>query len=179
MSERFTIAEASVLLGISQRAVKHYRAIYTSDVIKDTNGRVYLTQRFLDKVKNTRSLDNTTITDSRTKSELLAEIDQLKEQLKEYDAEGQKIEVFTFEEYAIFEKRLIEWRIQRKEIELRIEQNAELKEDKTYLKARNEYLELSNNKILEQHEKLIEAIGQRARIEAVEKRVIPREPKEI
>ena len=83
MSERFTIAEASVLLGISQRAVKHYRAIYTSDVIKDTNGRVYLTQRFLDKVKNTRSLDNTTITDSRTKSELLAEIDQLKKQLAE------------------------------------------------------------------------------------------------
>ena len=241
MSTTFTIAEASKLLGISERAVKHYRAIYTTEVIKE-GSRVYLTQKFLDKVKNTRSLDSNTITDSRTKAELLKEIEVFKDHLKEVQAlkkelsdakeiikdndatktellkeietlkghekeiqalkkelsdakeeiadyenslvfekaeEGLKVEVFTLQDYAIFEERLAEWKSQRKEIELRIEINAELKEDKNYLKARNEYLETSNNKILEQHEKLIEAIQQRNRIEAVEKGVIPKEPKEI
>lgn len=249
MSTTFTIAEASKLLGISERAVKHYRAIYTTEVIKE-GSRVYLTQKFLDKVKKTRSLDSNTITDSRTKAELLKEIEVFKDHLKEVQAlkkelsatqqahgedietfskelskykeeidllkkelfegqeeiavltkklkdkkdiikdyknslvfekpeEGLKVEVFTLQDYAIFEERLNEWKTQRKEIELRIEQNAELKEDKNYLKARNEYLETSNNKILEQHEKLIEAIQQRNRIEAVEKGVIPKEPKEI
>jgi hypothetical protein len=194
MSTTFTIAEASKLLGISERAVKHYRAIYTTEVIKEEDGRVYLTQKFLDKVKNTRSLDSNTITDSRTKAELLKEIEVLTKKLKdkkdiikdyknslvfEKAEEGLKVEVFTLQDYAVFSERLAEWKSQRKEIELRIEINAELKEDKNYLKARNEYLELSNNKILEQHEKLIEAIQQRNRIEAVEKGVIPKEPREI
>ena len=232
MSTTFTIAEASKLLGISERAVKHYRAIYTTEVIKEEDGRVYLTQKFLDKVKKTRSLDSNTITDSRTKAELLKEIEVFKDHLKEVQAlkkelseaeesiellnkelseakgeiavltkklkdkkdiikdyknslvfekaeEGLKVEVFTLQDYAIFEERLNEWKNQRKEIELRIEINAELKEDKNYLKARNEYLETSNNKILEQHEKLIEAIQQRNRIEAVEKGVIPKEPRDI
>ena len=83
MSTTFTIAEASKLLGISERAVKHYRAIYTTEVIKEEDGRVYLTQKFLDKVKNTRSLDSNTITDSRTKAELLKEIEVLTKKLKD------------------------------------------------------------------------------------------------
>jgi len=204
----FSLKEAVEQIGedATYRAVRYYKDKegFKEEVFKE-GGVYYVTEKFIEKVKKVRFLNKQTIKDNdATKTELLKEIESLKGYLKQIEAlkkelseakeiikdyedslvfekaeEGQKVEVFTLEEYAIFSERLNEWKNQRKEIELRIEINAELKEDKNYLKARNEYLELSNNKILEQHEKLIEAIQQRNRIEAVEKGVIPKEPKEI
>jgi hypothetical protein len=62
-----------------------------------------------------------------------------------------------------------------KKIENQKEYFRDLKEEREYLKSQIEYFKISNDKILEQHERLIEIIGQRNRIEAVEKSVIPRE----
>ncbi len=206
-----TIKQASILLGVSERTVKHYRAIYTSEVLKETDGSIFLTDRFIEKVQKVRSLNAQGI-DNRNKAELLAELNKALEEIERIKSEvkseveklkaglkealevvadyensevyekaeqGQKIGVFTLEEYEVFSERLTEWRIQRKEIELITEQKSELKDDKEWLRLRNAYLESSNNKILEQHQLLIEKIGERNRIEAVEKGVIPKQPMDI
>jgi hypothetical protein len=194
MSKQYTIAEASEVLGISTRAVKHYRAIYTTEVIKETDGRVFLTQKFIDKVEKTRALDKNKFTDSRTKTELLKLIDDqekeiidLKDTVSQYENsevfeksdEGLRVEVFTKEDYNLFSERLIEWRFQRKQIEESKEHFSSLKEERDFLKGQFEYLKLSNDKILSQHERLIELISQRNRIEAVKEGVIPREPRDV
>jgi predicted transcriptional regulator len=260
MSKQYTISEASEVLGISQRAVKHYRAIYTSEVIKETDGRVFLTQRFIDKVEKTRALDKNKVTDSRTKTDLLdliqdqkskinalivevatlkanegkksndskddkiliqvqkakidvldkevaalkngkpkksndskgdqdfiKEIAELKEIIADYEnstvlegvKDSDRIELFSQEEYAVFEERLIQWRLQRQEIELTKVHFASTKEELAFVKSRLDYAQSSNEKILQQHQNLIEIIGQRNRIEAVEKSVIKPEPREI
>jgi DNA repair ATPase RecN len=206
-----TIKQASILLGVSERTVKHYRSIYVNEVLKETDGSIFLTDRFIEKVQKVRSLNAQGI-DNRNKAELLAELNKALEEIERIKSEvkieveklkaglkeavevvadyensevyekaeqGQKIEVFTLEEYEVFSERLTEWRIQRKEIELITEQKSELKDDKEWLRLRNAYLESSNNKILEQHQLLIEKIGERNRIEAVEKGVIPKQPMDI
>ena len=177
--DKFTIKEAidKVGNGATYRTIDYYKNIYTNDVER-IGGIYYVTQAFVDKVKRNRELKKI-VEDKRTKIELLAEIEKLKQELENAStldiADNERIEVFTEEEYNLFSERLIEWRHQRKEIEIQKEHFKDLKEEREYLKSQIEYFKISNDKILEQHERLIEIIGQRNRIEAVEKSVIPRE----
>jgi hypothetical protein len=212
MSQNYTSEAAAEILGISRRSIKYYRSVYTNDVIKETDGRLYFTQRFIDKVSRSRELDKNKITESRTKTELLAEIEilknsspgdnedllkfvdsqkkeiaELKEIIADYEnstiledvKEGDRIELFSQDEYAVFEERLIQWRLQRQEIEQTKVHFASLKDEKDFIKGQLEYFKSSNDKILQQHQNLIEIIGQRNRIEAVEKGAIKKEPREI
>ena len=181
--EKFTLKKAVELIGngATYRAVEYYKSIYTSDVEK-VGGMYYVTQKFIDKVKKNRSLIGKDVTDKRTKKELLKEIERLENEIEVLKnntsfeiEENERIEVFTNEEYNTFSERLIEWRYQRKEIESQKEHFKDLKEEKEFIKNQLEYFKISNDRILEQHEKLIEIIGQRNRIEAVEKNVIPKE----
>lgn len=176
--DKFTIKEAidKVGNGATYRTIDYYKSIYTNDVER-IGGIYYVNQAFIDKVKRNRELKKI-VEDKRTKIELLAEIEKLKQELENAStldiADNERIEVFTEEEYNLFSERLIEWRHQRKEIETQKEHFKDLKEEKEYLKSQIDYFKMSNDKILEQHERLIEIIGQRNRIEAVEKSVIPR-----
>ena len=193
--EKYSIKEASNLLGISERAVKYYRGIYsTSKYVITVDRNVFLTQSFIDTVGKNRELNTRISTEPRTKEELLkiieeqaAEISDLKTIVSDYEnsevfeksSDGFRVEVFSQDEYNIFSERLIEWRIQRKELETKNVYFESLKEERDFIKGQLEYFKNSNDKILQQHQNLIEIIGQRNRIEAVEKGVIPKEPKEI
>lgn len=185
--EKFTLKQAVELIGkgATYRAVEYYKAIYSNDVEK-IGGMYYVNQAFIDKVKKNRALIGKDIEDKRTRAELLKEIERLESEIKSLKnnnsfelKDNERIEVFTDDEYKLFSERLIEWRIQRKEIEQHKTHFKDLESEKEFIKKQLEYFKISNDRILEQHEKLIEIIGQRNRIEAVEKKVIPREPNEI
>jgi len=193
--EKYSIKEASNLLGISERAVKYYRGIYsTSKYVITVDRNVFLTQSFIDTVGKNRELNTRISTEPRTKEELLkiieeqaAEISELKTIVSDYEnsevfeksSDGFRVEVFSQDEYNLFSERLIEWRIQRKELEMTNVHFETVKDELDFVKKRLSYAELSNNKILEQHEKLIQVIAQRNEIEAVEKEVISKQPKDI
>jgi len=178
----YTLQEASELLNISYRAVRYYKDIYTND-IKQDGKLIYVSESFIEKVKKNRKVNENVITEKRTKKELLAEIEKLKdEQIMIEDNE--RVEIFTLDDYKIFEERLTEWRLQRQELELKDKHFAETIKSKDELAEhyKNQYYyqrQLATNQ-LKQIEKLLETIGQtlknqseRARIEAVEKKVIP------
>lgn len=193
--EKFSIKEASKILGISERAVKYYRGIYSSEkFVISVDRNVFLTQSFIDAVSKNRKLNARISTEPRTKEELLKVIEELTTEIKELknivleyenseifekSNDGFRVEVFSEDEYNLFSERLIEWRVQRKELEAKNVHFESLKEERDFIKLQLEYFKNSNDKILLQHQNLIEIIGQRNRIEAVEKGAIPREPKDI
>jgi hypothetical protein len=186
--EKFTFKEAYNIIGdgATYRTVNYYKDIYVNDVIK-IDGRYFVTQDFINKVIKNRESVKKTISEPRTKTELLKEIAELKEIVLDYENsevyekanEGFRVEVFSQDEYNLFSERLIQWRLQRQEIESTKVHFESLKDERDFIKGQLEYFKSSNDKILQQHQNLIEIIGQRNRIEAVEKNVINREPREI
>ena len=97
-----------------------------------------------------------------------------------------RIEFFSEEEYKVFETRLIEWRTQKDKIadqEVRFEEVKASKDEViAHYKNQFEYQRQIADKQLEQMDKLITYLrergqreGERAHIEAVEKKIIPRE----
>jgi len=226
--EKFTFKEAYNIIGdgATYRTVNYYKDIYVNDVIK-VDGRYFVTKDFINKVIKNRENAKKTISEPRTKTELLIEIErkekdiillekaiddlqkiiltqdkdnnqqgsqelikelqELKEIIADYEnsevyekaSEGFRVEVFTQDEYNIFSERLIQWRLQRQEIEQTKVHFESLQDERDFIKGQLEYFKQSNDRILLQHEKLIEVIGQRNRIEAVEKGAIPKEPREV
>lgn len=179
--------------GATYRTVNYYKEIYVNDVEK-IGGNYFVTQAFIDKVIKNREGNKVKSTEPRTKEELLqvikkleSENKQLQELLQEYENsevfekadEGFRVEVFSEQEYNLFSERLTEWRIQRKELELQEKEIKSLEEQKQFDRSQLEYFKKANDRILDQHQKLIEVIGQRNKIEAVEKEVIPKQPYDI
>ena len=190
----FTMKEVSEMLGISYRAVRYYKDIFTNDVIKD--GRVILlSSRFVEKVRNNRKPTEPMV-DKKTKVEYKDELEAvtnkftkaLQEQRDyyqkklgtlidiDYDAENERLEVFTNEEYERFEEALIDYRQQKREIELKElhfkKELASKDEVVEHYKQQSEYQKEQSDRILSQMDRLIEAIRRRDTIEAVEKNVI-------
>ena len=94
---------------------------------------------------------------------LKKEITELKEELSTYEiTENERIEVFTNEEYNLFQERLIEWRTQQKDSEhqqelfdakiLTLEQSADHYKNSYY------YQRKQNEKFINMHEKLLDTI---------------------
>lgn len=122
------------------------------------------TQPLLDKIK---ALEN--------------EIQELKAELSVYEiGEGERLEVFTEDDYKLFETRLLEWRYQQKELEQKAIEIQEVKNDAkenvAHYKNLFEYQRKQSDRILEMHERLIVTIGeqtqssiQRNHIEAKDK----------
>ena len=122
------------------------------------------TQPLLDKIK---ALEN--------------EIQELKAELSVYEiGEGARLEVFTEDDYKLFETRLLEWRYQQKELEQKAIEIQEVKNDAkenvAHYKNLFEYQRKQSDRILEMHERLIVTIGeqtqssiQRNHIEAKDK----------
>ena len=233
--ERFTLKEAVVLIGngAKYRAVEYYKGIYINDVEK-IGGVYYVTQAFIDKVKKNREALGKNTTDTRTKADLLKEIENFQEEIEAYEKEiedyriyvgaqqvelvelksinnnigieeiqkeikelkeviadyensevyekaneGLRVEVFSQEEYDVFSERLIQWRLQRQEIEQTKVHFESVKDELVFVKGQLDYFKSSNDKILTQHQNLIDGLRERNRIEAVEKGAIPKEPREI
>ena len=94
---------------------------------------------------------------------LKKEVTELKEELAIYEiTENERIEVFTNEEYSLFQERLIEWRTQQKDSEhqqelfdakiLTLEQSADHYKNSYY------YQRKQNEKFINMHEKLLDTI---------------------
>ena len=190
----FTMKEVSEMLGISYRAVRYYKDIFTNDVIQD--GRiVLLSSRFVDKVRNNRK-PRSPMVDRKTKVEYKNELEELTDKHKkalqeqkeiyetrlgvlselDYDAENERIEVFSNEEYVQFENALIDYRHQKREIELKElhfkKELASKDEIVEHYKQQTQYQKEQSDRILSQMDNLIDAIRRRDTIEAVEKNVI-------
>ena len=116
--------------------------------------------------------------------ELEVEVDRLKNELSLYDiSEGERLEVFTEDDYNTFTNRLKEWRTQQKELEQKAieiqEVKIDAKENVAHYKNLFEYQRKQSDRILEMHEKLIVTIGeqtqssiQRNHIEAKDKKYL-------
>lgn len=193
MKAKHTLHEASKILGISYRAVRYYLSTYSNDVVKEGRS-VYVSDAFIKKVAKNRVINEKRIQEPRTKQELLNEIADLENQLQEakniiseyenseiYEKadEGLRVEVFSEQEYNLFVNRLNEWKVQAKEIEYKNKELTTLEDTNLFVIKQLEYFKNANDKILQQHQLLIEAIGQRNRIEAVEKEVIPKRPYDV
>ena len=190
----FTMKEVAEMLGISYRAVRYYKDIFTNDVIQD--GRiVLLSSRFIDKVRNNRK-PRSPMVDKKTKVEYKNELEELTDKHKkalqeqkeiyetrlgvlselDYDAENERIEVFSNEEYVQFENALIDYRHQKREIELKElhfkNELASKDEIVEHYKQQTQYQKEQSDRILSQMDNLIDAIRRRDTIEAVEKNVI-------
>jgi len=185
---KYTFKEAIDLIGngATYRTVNYYKDIYVNDVYK-VEGRYFVSDAFINKVIKNRLTVKKTISEPRTKTELLKEIKFLKEVIADYEnsevfdkaSEGMRVEVFSQDEYNLFSERLTEWRIQRKEIEMTRVHFETIKDERDFIKLQLEYFKQSNDKILTQHQNLIDGLRERNKIEAVEKGVIPKQPREI
>jgi len=120
-------------------------------------------------------------------------IKKAKKKIKELESEkpfeieeGKRVEVFTDEEYSLFEQRLREWHNLHKEMRLKDEHFMSQLNTKdemiAYARQQSEYHRQQADKQLEQMDKLLGYLkdrnlreAERAQIEAVEKRVIPRQ----
>ena len=197
--DKFTLNEAVELIGdgATYRTVNYYKGIYTSesDLIR-LNNKTFVTRDFINKVIKNRQGAKKTISEPRTKSELLKEIESLQEQVQQNEkaarkediiamtkevsdlketiadyensevfekaSEGMRVELFSKDEYAVFEERLIQWRLQRQEIEQTKVHFASLKDEKDFIKGQLEYFKISNDKILQQHQNLIDGLRERS-----------------
>jgi len=189
--------QAAELLQCTYRTIRYYKDIYDNDVIQD--GRdVQLTERFIERVRTVleKKANNKDNTDNKTKKQYREELEQLNAKYKkalqeqkeiyekklgtlseiDYDAETERIEIFTNEEYIQFENALIDYKYQKQSIEQKEQhfkkEMASKEELIDHYKNQSEYQKQQSDRILTQMEKLIEAIRRRDTIEAVEKSVI-------
>lgn len=195
----YNMKEASELLGVTYRTIRYYKDkdVFKSEVFQD--GRdVQLTVRFIELVRHNIDVNkqNKDYTDKKTKKEYKAELEALNDKYKkaiqeqrdiyedklgvfselDYDAENERIEVFTHEEYVQFENALIDYKYQKQSIEqkeIHFKKELASKDELVgHYKQQSEYQKEQSDRILGQMEKLIEAIRRRDTIEAVEKSVI-------
>lgn len=211
MINQYTIKEASEIAEVSQRTIRYWIAYepFSNDVIIDGKKK-YVTDAFIDRMLKARkdidAKSNVTST-SKTKKELLAEIEQLKkstgvnipdteeaiydlisELIYRLRAIGNtdKIEVFSEDEYNQFQDALREYKHLEKNIKQQEVYFEEIKASKdeviAHYKNQFEYQRQLADKQLTQMDTLLtylkqrgEREGERAYIEAVEKKVITRE----
>ena len=211
MINQYTIKEASEIAEVSQRTIRYwmnYSAFYSEVIIEGK--KKYVTDKFIERLlivrKDIDAKSNVTST-SKTKKELLAEIEQLKKstgvnipETEEaiYDLISEliyrlraigntdKIEVFSEDEYNQFQDALREYKHLEKNIKQQEVYFEEIKASKdeviAHYKNQFEYQRQLADKQLTQMDTLLtylkqrgEREGERAYIEAVEKKVITRE----
>ena len=198
ISKTYSLKEAADLLGVTYRTVRYYKDIYANEVYQDGRS-IEVTERFIELVRNNRKVNETTVTDKKTKKEYREELEDLQDQLEkerqkhqkeivdfknqiekfeglDYDQERELLVKFTKEHYDKLEVRLREWWIQREKIQHQEEtfkiQLASKEELVDHYKNQFDYQKKQADRILNQMEKLIDAIRRRDTIEAVEKNVI-------
>jgi hypothetical protein len=195
--KRYSLKEAEQMLDVSYRTILYYRDVYTSDVTQDGRN-YYVTDAFIEKVKNNKRIAGNKITDPRTKEQLISIIRDLETEVQlltkyktdfelrnQEKEEGLRVEYFTDEEYALFETRLREWYSLRKEVELKDNHFIEMKASKDeiikHYKGQFEYQRQLSDRQLQQMDKLLDHLkdrnlreAERSQIEAVEKKVIGR-----
>ena len=193
----YTIKEASDIVGVSTRTLSRIAKKHNLEKIDNRylfNGS-FILKVFADELKELARVGESLAKDGESLAKgnqdkdleiaaLKREIEILKLNLKEYEiSDNERIEVFTKDEFKIFETRLIEWQYQQKEIE-KIE--TEIQDIKTtsrenveHYKNLFEYQRKQSDRILQIHEKLVSSINeltesaiQRNHIEAKDKKYL-------
>ena len=191
----YTLKEAAEKLNGTYRMVRYYKDFY-SDEVSGEGRSLRVTQRFVDLVAKNRKANTVKVTDSKTKAQYKAELEEAKaryskaliEQKKiydtkysqfkdfDYDEETERIEVFTNQDYERFEQALQEWKLQKVKLEEQEKtfkvQIASKEELLQHYQEQANYQKKQADRILDQMDKLIDAIKRRDTIEAVEKKVI-------
>jgi len=190
MINQYTIKEASEIAGVSQRTIRYwmnYSAFYSEIIIEGK--KKYVTDKFIERLKTVRkdidAKSNVTST-SKTKKELLAEIEQLKkstgvnipdteeaiydlisELIYRLRAIGNtdKIEVFSEDEYNQFQDALREYKHLEKNIKQQEVYFEEIKASKDeiieHYKNQFEYQRQLADKQLNQMDTLLNYLKQR------------------
>lgn len=193
----YTIKEASDMTGVSTRTLSRIAKKHNLKKIDNRylfNGS-FILKVFADELKDLARLGEDLAKDGEGLAKdnnakdieiaaLKKEIEILKLNLQEYEiSDNERIEVFTKDDYEIFNTRLIEWQHQQKEIEKKETEIAEIKATSTerveHYKNLFEYQRKQSDRILQIHEKLVQSVTELTRgsiqrnvIEAKEKGVI-------
>lgn len=181
--KNYSVLEVSKILDITVRAVQKR---CKRDKVTRKNNRYSITENQINEWKTER----TERTNQPNKNELANELEklvkenqELKKELEVYKIqEGERIEVFTNEEYEIFETRLRQWYSMQKDLQHQEQVfNAEkksLSELVEHYKNQFDYQKKQSERILDMHQQLIDNIQkqnvialQRQAIEAKEKNV--------
>jgi hypothetical protein len=163
----YSTKETAEILGIKERAVQ---TRCKKDNIRKKDNKYLITDLIIANWKQ-KEETNATPNANANATQLDIEIEalkienvRLKEELAEYEiAENERIEVFTNEEYQLFQTRLIEWRTQQKENEHQQELfNAKiitLEQSADHYKNQFQYQKEQSTRILTMHEKLLETLS--------------------
>jgi hypothetical protein len=194
----YSAKEAAEIVGIKQRAIQ-FRC--KRDNIRKKDNKYLITDELISlwlakkeeqtqtqTQKNKIARNNQNFAQLSEQIEIFkTEIEDLKVELSQYDIkENERLEIFTNDEYNLFEQRLKEWQTQRIELEhqekLFASENKSNKELYQHYKSQFEYQKNANEKILNMHQALIDLIGeqnkisiQRQVIEAADKNIIKRD----
>jgi len=198
----YSVKETALILGIKERAVqtrckkervrkKDNKYLITDEIIKawtQPNATANANAKQLDlEIESLKQINDETMTKNRYKdviiNKLNIEIEELKESLKSYEIEpNERIEVFTQEQYQLFEQRLKEWQYQRVELEHQEElfkaEKKSLSELYEHYKHQFEYQKKQNEKVLEMHQKLIDVIGEQNKL-SIQRNIIEAKEKEV
>jgi len=165
-NKTYSTKETAEILGIKERAVQ---TRCKKDNIRKKDNKYLITELIISNWKQKEEVNAKPNANANAKQldieieALKKEITELKEQLAEYEIEeNERIEVFTNEEYNLFQERLIEWRTQQKDSEhqqelfdakiLTLEQSADHYKNSYY------YQRKQNEKFINMHEKLLDTI---------------------
>jgi len=182
---------------ISENLVNEWRQeLTTNDNVATTQTTMSQEYKaFLEAKAESEKLNgNNPKTENRNNKQLDIEVESLKQHIKELNQElqqyevkeNERLEVFTNEEYSIFETRLKEWFTLQKDIEMQQKlfdaEHKGINEIAEHYKNQFEYQKSQNDKILNLHQKLLDTIEaqnklaiQRNTIEAIDKQIIDKD----
>ena len=138
-NEYYTLPNAMAKLGVTYKTIRYYaeHELFANDesLVRFEGKKKWVSEKFIEKVRHNLETNSSRFKDPRTKDELIGEVERLNglynEATKKIDAlenedpyelaENERLEVFTNEEYALFEERLKEWATLQREIQLKDE----------------------------------------------------------
>ena len=167
----YSTKETAEILGIKERAVQ---TRCKKDNIRKKDNKYLITDLIIADWKqkeeaNAKPNANANATQTQIE-DLEKEIAELKEELAGYEiTENERLEVFTNEEYAKFEERLTQWRLQSQHIIAQQKDNEHqqelfnakvltLEQSAEHYKSSYFYQRKQNERFIDMHEKLLDTI---------------------
>ena len=168
-NKTYSTKETAEILGIKERAVQ---TRCKKDNIRKKDNKYLITDLIIADWKQKEEANakpNANATQTQIE-DLKKELAELKEELSGYEiTENERLEVFTNEEYAKFEERLTQWRLQSQHIITQQKDNEHqqelfnakvltLEQSEEHYKNSYFYQRKQNERFIDMHEKLLDTI---------------------
>ena len=168
-NKTYSTKETAEILGIKERAVQ---TRCKKDNIRKKDNKYLITDLIIADWKQKEEANakpNANATQTQIE-DLKKELAELKEELSGYEiTENERLEVFTNEEYAKFEERLTQWRLQSQHIIAQQKDNEHqqelfnvkvltLEQSEEHYKNSYFYQRKQNERFIDMHEKLLDTI---------------------